>query len=195
MSPQSRLLDPDLGGGGILDVGCYTVSAARLVAGTAAGKPFDNPVSVTGEARIGKTGVDEEARATLTFPSGIVAEVACAVRANLGTRLQVEGSQGTLSMENPWAAHGHKPVDGLIELKKGNAVESIKVPCHSTSYTLEAEAVAIAILAGKKEPDPPAMTWADSLGNLETLDAWRKEVGLPRTAADAFLSSRCRPGN
>src|SRR5687768_12188164 len=45
-NPEGRLLNPLLGGGGILDVGCYPVSFARLVAGAAAGKPFLNPVEV-----------------------------------------------------------------------------------------------------------------------------------------------------
>ena len=36
-TPKSRLLDNELGGGGILDVGCYPVSMARLIAGAATG--------------------------------------------------------------------------------------------------------------------------------------------------------------
>ena len=38
--PASRLFDRALGGGGILDVGCYTVSASRLIAGAARRKGF-----------------------------------------------------------------------------------------------------------------------------------------------------------
>src|SRR5690606_28050217 len=44
----SRVGDPVLGGGGILDVGCYPVSMARLIAGVAVNKPFADPVSVVG---------------------------------------------------------------------------------------------------------------------------------------------------
>src|SRR5262245_14470983 len=45
--PKGRLFDPALGGGGILDVGGYPASFARLVAGLVEGKPFAEPVSLS----------------------------------------------------------------------------------------------------------------------------------------------------
>ena len=48
--PASRLFANDTAGGAILDVGCYPVSMARLIAGAAAGKPFLDPVKVSGVA-------------------------------------------------------------------------------------------------------------------------------------------------
>ena len=47
-NPEGRLLAKALGGGGILDVGCYPVSMVRLLAGAAAGKDFAEPVEVKG---------------------------------------------------------------------------------------------------------------------------------------------------
>ena len=46
--PEHRLFANDLAGGGILDVGGYPVSMARLIAGAAAGKPFPDPDKVAG---------------------------------------------------------------------------------------------------------------------------------------------------
>ena len=43
----------DQAGGGILDVGGYPVSMARLIAGAAVGKPFAEPDSVAGAAHLG----------------------------------------------------------------------------------------------------------------------------------------------
>ena len=37
--PHSRAYDKEMGGGGILDVGCYTASMARLLAGAARDSP------------------------------------------------------------------------------------------------------------------------------------------------------------
>ena len=52
--PEGRLFDLALGGGGILDVGGYTTSFARLLAGVAEGKPFAEPLSLTavGQPRV-----------------------------------------------------------------------------------------------------------------------------------------------
>ena len=66
--PEHRLYANDLAGGGILDVGGYPVSMARLIAGAAAGKPFAEPDKVAGSAHLGQSGVDEWASARAAFP-------------------------------------------------------------------------------------------------------------------------------
>ena len=45
-----------------------------------------------------------------------------------------------------------------------------------TLYALEADAFAAAVAGGRL--DVPAMTVADSLGNMATLDRWRAAIGL-----------------
>src|SRR5207302_10939763 len=64
---DGRIYDAELGGGGILDVGGYPVSMARLIAGAATGQAFADPVSVSAVGRIGETGVDEWTTASLGF--------------------------------------------------------------------------------------------------------------------------------
>src|SRR5688500_11722119 len=81
---EHRLISNTLGGGGILDVGGYPVSLARLVAGAATGSAFADPIEVKGSSHLGKTGVDEWASAVLRFagPGGdaIIAQVSCGVQ-------------------------------------------------------------------------------------------------------------------
>jgi predicted dehydrogenase len=71
-NPTGRLWANDLAGGGIMDVGCYTVSAARLLAGAAIGRDFDTPTQVSGGAKLSETKVDEYAVGTLKFNSGVL---------------------------------------------------------------------------------------------------------------------------
>src|SRR5438105_9508177 len=76
-SPESRILSNALGGGGILDVGCYCASMARLIAGVVTGKAFAEPEEVHGAGQIGaESRVDEYAIAALKFPGGILAQLA-----------------------------------------------------------------------------------------------------------------------
>jgi len=175
---EHRLFKKSLGGGGILDVGCYTVSGSRLIAGAAVGKPFANPINVRGRGHLGATGVDEWASAVLQFDSGIIAQVSTAIRTTLDNVLDVYGSKGRLHVPDPWVADRENPVIGEIHLIREGDRKLIEVPNDKTSFTLEAEMVAAAIAAGQREPSPPAMTWEDSLGNMATLDAWREEVGI-----------------
>ena len=73
--PEGRLFATSLGGGGILDVGGYVVSFARLVAGIVEGKPFAEPSAFAANGVIGPHGADETATALLTFKSGMTATV------------------------------------------------------------------------------------------------------------------------
>ncbi|MCE2425558.1 MAG: Gfo/Idh/MocA family oxidoreductase, partial [Pseudomonadales bacterium] len=74
--PQGRLHANELAGGGIMDVGCYPVSMARLVAG-------EEPDALSGFATLAETGVDAWACALLRFPSGAIARVSTAVSLSL----------------------------------------------------------------------------------------------------------------
>lgn len=176
--PKGRLFDPQLGGGGILDVGCYPVSMARLVAGAAEGRPFADPVKVTGAGKLGETGVDEWAAGVLQFASGIIAQVSTGIRAQLDNSLVVFGSKGRLEVANPWTGDRVDAVNGAVTIVTRDGETVHPCPAGVTSFALEAEAVARAIRSGKTELGAPGMNWADSLGNLATLDRWREAVGL-----------------
>jgi predicted dehydrogenase/aryl-alcohol dehydrogenase-like predicted oxidoreductase len=177
--PDHRLFSQASAGGGILDVGGYPVSMARLIAGAVEGKPFLDPVKVTGAARLGETGVDEWASAVLKFPNDIVAEVSCSIMATQDNVLRVIGSEGRLEVADFWFAAGHKGGVGRIELvRKDGMRETIECPEERWLYSFEADAAANAIRAGEREFRAPGMGWADSLGNLRVMDAWRASVGL-----------------
>ena len=114
--PTHRLYANDLAGGGILDVGGYPVSMARLIAGAVEGKPFLDPAKVAGMARLGESGVDEWAAALLQFPNGIIAEVACAVSLKQENVLRVLGTDGRIEVADFWFASGHEGGVGKIDV-------------------------------------------------------------------------------
>lgn len=177
--PEHRLFASKLAGGGIMDVGCYPVSMSRLIAGAAAGKPFLDPVKVSGTAKLNAEGTDDWAAAVLTFENGIVAQVSCAVMANLDNVLRIHGSEGRIEVPDFWFAGGNRDQGlGKIDVIKGGKTETISVNEARHVYSFEAEAAGAAILAGKREFDSPGMSWADSLGNARVLDAWRRDARI-----------------
>src|SRR6266481_3743563 len=92
-----------LGGGSILDLGCYPVSMARLVAGAAEGKPFLDPDSVSGAGHLHPNeGVDDCTAATLGFPSGMVAQVSASMSVYQETVVRIYGTSGWLLAPTPW---------------------------------------------------------------------------------------------
>ena len=179
-NPASRLFNNALGGGGILDVGCYPVSFARLVAGAATGQAFADPVDVKGVAHLGVTGVDEWATAVLKFPGDILAQISTGVALNQENVARIFGTTGCLVLPFPWVHNRHAADAGKILIYRGlepmPIPEEIDVPSSAVAYTLEVDAAGRTIAAGQLEA--PAMTWDDTLGNARTLDQWRLSAGL-----------------
>lgn len=175
--PGHRLFANALGGGGILDVGGYPVSMARLLAGAAQGRAFADPVAVTGAARLHpEEGTDLHAAATLRFDDGVVAQVACGVALELENVVRVNGSDGWIQVREPWFASGEGGMTELELHRRGRAPERVEVVADRSLYVYEAEAFAAAVRAGRREV--PAMTLADTLGTMAALDAWRAAAGV-----------------
>ena len=177
--PKSRLLDPALGGGGILDVGCYPVSMSRLVAGAATDQPFANPLQLQAVGRLGDTGVDEYTAAVAAFPGGVVAQLATGVRVAQENVVRIYGEEGHLFLPTPWAPSRDGGASKIVvrrldEAEPREIVLEPSGPAKAYLYTIEADHVA-AHLAARQSP---AMSWADSLGNMQTLDQWREAIGL-----------------
>ncbi|MGX9146572.1 aldo/keto reductase [Mesorhizobium sp. 128a] len=178
--PEHRLYANDLAGGGILDVGGYPVSMARLLAGAATGKPFAEPDKVVGTAHLGQSGVDEWASALLHFAGGVVAQVSCSISLNQENVLSILGTKGRIEVPDFWFAGGNRDVGpGKIDVISSDGKrETVSVNETRHLYSFEVDAAGDAILAGKQEFAWPGMSWADSLGTLRVLDRWRAAVGL-----------------
>jgi len=176
--PESRLFRTDLAGGAILDVGLYPISFSRMVVGAALGKKFINPISITGTATMGETGVDEISHATLEFENGIIAEASTAIRKEMKNNTIITGTKGTVELDQPWApGREGGPYHSTFKVISNDQTEVIDFTGPEHLFFFEAELASQTILKKKTEAPYPAMTWEDTLGNLKTLDKWRKIIG------------------
>ena len=151
--PGDVRLAAALDGGALMDVGCYCVSSARLLAG--------EPVSVTAQQVLGGDGVDVVFTGTMSFADDVLAHFDCGLALAPRDELEVVGDRGSLFLDDPW--HGLTPV---IELRCAGNVERIELP-RVDSYMLEAENMAAAI-RGTAEP---LLGRADALGQATALRA------------------------
>ena len=176
-NPDARLWNKTLGGGGILDVGGYPVSLARLVAGAADGKAFADPVSVVGAGCLDpRTAVDVYAAALLRFANDVVAQVTCGIGLLQDNSVRIYGSKGWLHVPEPWVTTREGGTATIYLHRPGAAVpEEIRITAPPL-YALEADAFAAALAADLREV--PQMTAADTLGNMAVLDQWRAAIGL-----------------
>jgi D-xylose 1-dehydrogenase (NADP+, D-xylono-1,5-lactone-forming) len=159
-------LDPVLGGGALMDVGCYCVSGLRLLAG--------EPVAVSAQQVTAPTGVDVRMVATLVFAGDVYAQFDCAFDQPLRQRLEVVGAEGTVNVPWPWNAR-----EPGLELRRGDEVEWIAIDDVSP-YRLQCDNFSRAV----RGLEPPLLGRDDALGQARTIDA------LYRSAADGGTLAR-----
>jgi xylose dehydrogenase (NAD/NADP) len=146
-------LSAGLDGGALMDVGCYCVSAARLLAG--------EPEAVSGHQLIGGDGVDVAFAGSMRFGSGMLAHFDAGIALADRDELEIIGDEASLFLDDPW--HCHEPV---IELRREGAVQRIELEV-ADSYQLEAENFSAAI-RGRAEP---RLGRADAVGQARVIES------------------------
>ena len=141
-----------------------------------------------GCAKIGATGVDFYAAATLWFENGVIAEIVTGVGCQIPYEVSIYGSKGMLSVPNPWipsspsrSASQPLPLDTpfppekiILQSYHDKKSEDIPVTADRDLYAYEADVVAENIANRQAS----AMSWEDTLGNMRLLDCWREEAGV-----------------
>ncbi|WP_395702229.1 Gfo/Idh/MocA family protein [Aquabacterium sp.] len=160
--PNIRL-DPALGGGALLDAGCYAVSFARLAAGAV-------PVSVLAQARWGDSGVDMALTGTVHYANGAVAQIGCAMDTAPQRLALVVGNQGVI--ETDYLNHTSVARPGCLRVRRGAGWDSVAQDepyALANGFRCEAEHFArqVALPALQRDREDEAL----SLQNMATLEA------------------------
>ncbi len=172
----------ELGGGGILDVGCYPMNFARRIAGAALGRTFADPLGVTGLAEFADTGADIYAIGLLRFANGILAKASCGITVAQEICARIYGTEGWIYVPHPWTRFPAGTATATLR-RAGGREEALAVTTDRHVFALEADALAQTAAAGLAEC--AAMTWADTISNLRALDQWRAAIGLRYPADEA----------
>lgn len=161
--PASRLFDPQLGGGALLDIGIYPVFLSQLLLGT--------PGSVQVAGRLAPSGVDAETAVLLTYPSGQIAQLHCTIGTHTKTEAFIHGSLGSIHWHTRW----HEPTSFSVILP-GKAIENHFFDFTTRGYSYEAERVNACLRDGLTECPELPLDFSLSLTRL--LDDIRRRVGV-----------------
>ena len=157
-------VDPDnvrnragIGGGGLMDIGCYNISSARWLFGA-------EPKRVSAVVEMDPTfGVDRLVSAILEFDAG-TATFTCATQLAPYQRVNVLGTTGRVEIDLPFNPLPGEP--SRLRHQRGGEVEEIATE-PSNQYTLQAEAISLAILEDRAVPTP----LEDAVANMRVIDA------------------------
>ena len=160
---------PDLGGGALMDLGCYPAHWLRTLAGA-------EPRVVSARIVEGSRGVDLETNAVLEFPGGVPARLRTSMRRGQRFRafIALQGSEGVLRAINPLhPSRGHS-----LSIHRGTRTERWSVDGESTydfqlAHTLD-------VIGGRATP---LTGGADAVANMELIDRIYEAGGMkPRGA-------------
>ena len=169
-----RLLE-ELAGGGLMDVGCYCISAARMLAG--------EPASVTAQQLLTPSGVDRRLVATLAHEGDVLTHFDCALDLPDRSELEAVGSEGSPARERSLAQHR----DGHRARGRRRRPRALRDPGRPTRTRCELDDLAGAV-AGEH---PPRLGLADALGQARTIDAvLRAAAERPARRRDRFVGER-----
>ncbi|GAB5487538.1 MAG: Gfo/Idh/MocA family oxidoreductase [Parasphingorhabdus sp.] len=157
---------PELGGGALMDLGCYPVHLLRTLMG-------DEPTVTEAKAVMSESGVDLGFGGHLRFPCGARGKVVCsmALDANLDARLEIVGDAGKIDFVNPLAPHiGHKITITTGEEKRSKVAED------KTTYACQLEHV-LNVLAGAAQP---LTGGGDAIANMTVIDNLYAAAGVKR---------------
>jgi len=173
IEPDHRLFKLELGGGALLDVGIYPISFASMVFGGQ--KPHD----IKSHIVIGKTGVDEEAAAIISYGGSRLACASTAIRTKMVNDAWIYGDSGKIYIPSFVQALG---AELLQDGKKKSRFDQEDV---SNGFNFEAAEVMDCIRKGLSES--PIMPLDESLVVMETMDAIRAQNNF-------WYPSETRPG-
>ncbi|MBT8228558.1 MAG: Gfo/Idh/MocA family oxidoreductase [Dactylosporangium sp.] len=170
--PSSRLVNPALGGGALLDLGVYPVTLAQLILGA--------PDQVSAWAKLTPDGIDENTAITLGYASGALAQLSCSLIGQTPRRASITGTKGRIDLPE----HFFMPQEYALVRPEAPA-EVVRLPTRGSGYHYEAAEVHRCLRAGLTES--PLVPLDETLAVMATLDAVRAAIGvrypLSQTAA------------
>lgn len=155
--PENIRNRAEMGGGALMDIGCYGVSLARFLFGS-------EPVRAMGVMHHDPNfETDCLTSAILEFEEGI-ATFTCATQLPPHQRVRIHGSEGRLEMEIPFNSGTERA--GRVWLQRGTTTEELAIDS-CNQFTRQGERFALAVLRDTEVPTP----LADAVANMDVIDA------------------------
>jgi predicted dehydrogenase len=162
-NPESRLFNPVLGGGSLMDIGIYPVFLSLLLLGY--------PKEIEALATNAPTGVDESVSIVFSYENGALASLHCTFATHTATDANIYGDKGKIHIKHQW----FRP-SGIIVSKHDEPSEELNFPALANGYEYEAMEVMNCIRMGLTES--PELGLDFSLQLMKLLDTIRIKCNI-----------------
>ena len=158
-----RLVEPELAGGALLDLGIYPISFAHMILG--------NPSKITSSAVLTDKGVDAQTSIIFDYPSGAQAVLNTTMIEQTPCRAVVAGLNGWLEIDRTF----YNPASMRVILNDGSVTE---YPSEYQGHGLREQAEVFKQLVTSGKQQSQILNWQDTVDIMKTLDQVRSQIGL-----------------
>lgn len=157
---DSRLLNPDLAGGSLLDIGIYPIFLAYLILG--------KPDRIEAISKFHSTGIEAQTAMIFDYPYA-QALLSSGLRSKISMKAEIGGSEGSLYLHERW----HETQGYIAELDGDE--QSFDLPTKGIGYSHEIEEVHECLNSGLFQSDKWSLQ--NSLDLVNLLDEVRSLTG------------------
>ena len=166
IDPKSRKFDKNLGGGCILDLGCYPSSFSLLI-GSLKNKLNMNSLEILNAiVEKGETGVDIDSKAELSFQDGFRSKIHASFKNNLGSKSIIYGEKGTIFLNDSWSG------GNIIVHSKDNFEQKLSFANNKNIYGYQIEEISKNLIQGLNKINFPIMSLEETLLNMKIINDW-----------------------
>ncbi len=166
INPNNRLFNKDLGGGCILDLGCYPISLSILIASLTNNLKETDIKVLDIKKELGETNVDIEAYAKLLFNDSFFSQIGTSFKNQLGGISEIIGDKGSIKINSSWFGG-----DKVIKTIKGNNY-IIDSNTNKNIYSYQIENISKNLSLNIFQPQYPGMSLKETLLNMYIIDEW-----------------------
>lgn len=158
-----RLVEPNLAGGALLDLGVYPISFAHMILG--------NPFAITSSAVMTDKGVDAQTSMIFDYDNGAQAVLTTTMVEQTPCRAVVAGLNGWLEIDRTF----YNPASMRVVLNDGSITQ---FPNTYSGHGLREQAEVFKQLVQSGKLQSEILTWQDSVDIMKTMDTVRQQIGL-----------------
>lgn len=166
-----RLFDENLGGGAILDLGCYPITFSNLIANL---QNNENQIPKITEAngKISKNKVDTEASIKLSYENGLKSNISVSIINNMENKTILIGKKGEIVINNLWSPE----LKSYVEINLKNRYYKLFVQSKFSLIENQINNVNQLVHNNKLEASSEKMSWSNSLDNAYILEKWKQNL-------------------
>ena len=163
---EGRHFNRKLGGGCILDLGCYLTSLSRIVAKMACETNHLDATILDKKLFFGSKKVEIDATGEVSFNGSFTSSIRASFTDELGQNTTISGTDGEITIENTWSCNH----DGIYLNGNFQRIENLG---YDNPYSYQIHDLSDWIIGSKTMPQYPSHTVEDTLFNMRMLDDWK----------------------